>query len=453
MPGFGSEGVRAGSERRSQAGAPSAGWDLASLVQLFSNRQLRLGDVAGISYLAEQLIQNPDDVYLQDVLTRVVEEQAAAALLSGDPFHGNSPPLGVLPAFGPGRAPMLQLPSSDVLSENLMSPRNILIVGPTGQGKTTWSHLFFLSVIAAPPCLVVAFDRKRGELIDCESLARPGLPVLVLHWRELQIAMLQPVMGIEVPSFVNTMVQLLARESHLFASRRLMLDTLAPLYRKVRAHGTWPTLSEWFNVLDLLRVSAASRMGQYREAAMFALRQVLIELGEVVNYAASDMLDRLFARQGVVVIITEGLSSPMQALLASVFLNYAYLLRQPARELDELPPLYCLLDDALPLAYGSATSEAEGGISPLAEWCFMGRSRRMALVVSAQNFSLLSPALRTNSHVIICVGSYGRDAEELSRHMSLTREQAERLPFLTPGEAVARVAPWPAMYGRIPKVP
>lgn len=186
---------------------------------------------------------------------------------------------------------------------------------------------------------------------------------------------------------------------------------------------------------------------------MFAMRQVLIELGEVINFAASDMLDRLLALRGVVVIVTEGLSSPMQALLASVFLNYAYRVRQAAVDSTTLAPLYCVIDDALPLAYGSAAAEAEGGISPLAEFVFMGRSRRMAIVISAQNFSMLSPALRANCHVTLCLGSYGRDAEEVARHMSLTREQAERLPFLTPGEAVARVAPWPAMYGRIPEVP
>lgn len=438
---------------RPQREGDRAPLNLETLVRVLRTPELRMNDVAGVDVLAEQLIVSPDDPYLQDVLSHIVEDQSRAALLSGDPFFGNPPPLGVLPALAPGRVLILQIPVGEVLTTTLDPPRNILLAGPTGQGKSTWLRSLLLAAMAAPPTLVLAFDRKPGELIDCRTLAQPGVPLLVLHWRQLQIALLQPPAGIEPIAFGNALVHLIARESHLFASRRLMLETLERLYRRPRALGTWPTLSAWMNVLDQIRVSAASRLGQYREAALYAMKQILLELGEVIDYAASDMLDRLLAYRGVVVIITEGLSSPMQALLASLFLNYAYRVRQSATDITALAPLYCVLDDALPLAFGNATAEAEGGISPLAEWCFMGRSRRMALIISAQNFSLLSPAIRMNTHATVCFGSYGRDAEEIARHMSLTREQADRLPFLVAGEAVARVAPWQAMYGRVPQLP
>lgn len=148
----------------------------------------------------------------------------------------------------------------------------------------------------------------------------------------------------------------------------------------------------------------------------------------------------------------DGLSSPMQALLSSLILNYAYRSRQTVRDVSMLAPLYFIIDDGLPLAFGSASVEAEGGISVLSEFAFMARSRRMALVISSQVFGLLSPAIRANCPVTLCLGAYGRDADEVARHLNLTREQAQVLPFLRIGEAVARCAPLPAMLGSVPFV-
>src|SRR5262249_18408470 len=156
----------------------------------------------------------------------------------------------------------------------------ILLLGPTGAGKSTWLRLFLTAILAAMPCLAMGFDRKRGELIDSATLARPGLPVLVLHWRELKIAMLQPPPGLDPTVFANGIVHLLAREASLHASRRLLLETVAGLYRRPRPRGTYPTFAEWLSVVEMIRVSATSRLGNYREAALYMMRQVLIELGD-----------------------------------------------------------------------------------------------------------------------------------------------------------------------------
>jgi hypothetical protein len=78
----------------------------------------------------------------------------------------------------------------------------------------------------------------------------------------------------------------------------------------------------------------------------------------------------------------------------------------------------------------------------------------MGMVVSAQNFSLLHRALQHNTDGLMVFASYGRDAEELSRFMNLTREQAAMLPILRPGQAVALArSVWPlAVHGLVPRV-
>ncbi|OQY98218.1 MAG: hypothetical protein B6D36_17870 [Planctomycetes bacterium UTPLA1] len=86
---------------------------------------------------------------------------------------------------------------------------------------------------------------------------------------------------------------------------------------------------------------------------------------------------------------------------------------------------------------------------------FLLHSRKMGLCVAAQNFSLISPALRNNTDTVLCFGSYGRDAEEVGRHLSLTKEQAAMLPVIRPGEVIAIArSTWPlAVHGFVPEVP
>ena len=298
---------------------------------------------------------------------------------------------------------------------------------------------------------IVLFDRK-GDSVDCNYLAVGGFPILVLYWHELQTALLQPVHGMAINHFINVMVQLLATHLNLFASRRLMLETLQILFKRKRPRGMWPTLSEWIELIERIHVNAVSRVGQYREALLFSLKGILNEFGNVVNYAASDLFSLIFSRHGCFVIITDGLSVDAASLLSSLFINYAYESRG-LRHRDE--PLIFVLDDALPLVRGTTAGEAEGGINPLSTWAFMGRSRRIGFVVSAQNFALISPVFRMNADSLLCFASYGRDAEELGRHLNLTVEQQAALPLLRPGEvvAIARSVYPLAVYGRVPEVP
>ena len=255
-----------------------------------------------------------------------------------------------------------------------------------------------------------------------------------------------------IPAFIIVMVELLARHLNLFASRRLLLDTLTMLFERRRPPGTWPTLSEWVALIEHIRADSTSRLGQYREATLYGLKSILRGLGQVVNCTSSNMLDRMYGELQTFIIITDGLSADLASFLASLMMFWAYESREWVSDAVR-PPLIFVLDDALPMVLGTGL-DVEGGLNPLSTWAFMGRGRGMGMVVSAQNFSLIHPALRNNTDTIMAFASYGRDAEELSRFMNLTREQAAMLPILRPGQAVALArSAWPlAVHGLVPRV-
>ena len=300
---------------------------------------------------------------------------------------------------------------------------------------------------------IITFCRKGGEVVDCWHLAAMGLSILILNWSELRIAALQPV-GPNPIFFYTGMVEMLASMMHLFASRRLMSETLDLLQKRKRPPNTWPRLSEWIEMIASIQVSAASRYGQYKEAALYALKKLYFELGPAIDYASSNFFEQIFAYKGCVVITTTGLSVESESVLASLFINYAYRSREGV-DPDTLEPLIFILDDALPLVRGNHPSETEGGINPFSTWMFMGRSRKIGFVISAQNFSLISPALKGNVDTVLCFSSYGSDSRELEQYLNLTPEQAAVLPTIRPGEVIAiarSVHPLP-VYGLVPELP
>ena len=289
--------------------------------------------------------------------------------------------------------------------------------------------------------------------MDCELLANHRHAPLVLMAPELSIALFQPPAGVASSTFCSGIVQLLATHLNLFASRRLMSETLDLVLRRKRQPGTWPLLSAWIDVIEQIHVHAASRLGQYREAALYAIKSIYTELGSALDCARSSMLDILLAQSGCFIVVTDGLSAEAASLLASLIINYAF--QQRARvDPRRLTPLIFILDDALPLIRAGSAGESEGGINPIATWAFMGRSRRIGLICAAQNYSEVAQALRNNADTVLCFGSYGKDARELARDLDLTREQASMLPVIRPGEVIAMArSVWPlACRGRVPEV-
>jgi hypothetical protein len=126
--------------------------DVARIWAEFREPLLRWGDVPGGSVLAEQRMLSPQDPYLQDLHAHVARDQAMKAMMSGDPFYGNSPPAGTLPPLAPGRIPIAALSTGEVLSIAVSDVmKNLLIVGPTGGGKTNFIRILIAAVLEAQP--------------------------------------------------------------------------------------------------------------------------------------------------------------------------------------------------------------------------------------------------------------------------------------------------------------
>ena len=116
----------------------------------FNDPMMRYGDVPGSALLMEQRILHPHDPHLAELHANIEQEQLSKAVLSGDPFWPNFPPQGALPAFTPGRIPIAALPTGDVLSIPILdATKNILIVGPTGGGKSYFLRIFIASFMEA----------------------------------------------------------------------------------------------------------------------------------------------------------------------------------------------------------------------------------------------------------------------------------------------------------------
>ena len=111
----------------------------------------RFGDVPGGFLLAEQLSTQgrQPDPHLEELFMLVVRDQHAKALITTDPLYGNAPPAGALPPCR-GRIPLVGLCTGAVLSICLPDlTKNLLVVGPTGGGKTNFLRSLIVSMLEA----------------------------------------------------------------------------------------------------------------------------------------------------------------------------------------------------------------------------------------------------------------------------------------------------------------
>lgn len=111
---------------------------------------LRWPDVPGGELLAAPLMVEPNDPVLQELFGLTAREQMAKAMISGDPYHGNYPQVGIIPQLAAGRIPLLTMPTGDVLSTDIPGlTKNVLVVGPTGGGKTNWLRVLIAALLEA----------------------------------------------------------------------------------------------------------------------------------------------------------------------------------------------------------------------------------------------------------------------------------------------------------------
>ena len=387
------------------------------------------------------------------LLRREIRVRFLVHRANSNPFFENAPSRGELPELKQGRVPLLTMETGGVLSVEVGlngTAKNIITAGPTGSGKTNWLKALLLA--AAGQAIIVVFDRK-GDLAPVVEYEQPG-DVVLLEASDLKLAMFQPPPGMAVVDFISIMTEMLARNLSLIASRRLISDTLMYLFTKKGKGGEQHKvcLSEVVEHLERMKVHAMSRLGQYREAVLYALKDLHRRSSGILDYSESNFLEQVFSQRRTLIIDCGNIAVDHLSIIVSLFYMYIYESRRIAG--TNSPSVMIVVDDALPLVTGSSAAESEGGINPISTWSFMGRSFNIGLVISGQNFSIISPALRNNTDTVMCFGGSGEDVQAIARHMNLTPEQAACIPRLQPGEVIAFArSVWPyAVKGYIPKV-
>lgn len=299
------------------------------------------------------------------------------------------------------------------------------------------------------------FDRKPAEIVDCRTLCAAGLPLWILHWSQLKIALFQPPSGTSITAFVIAIINLISAGTHysLQASRRLAVDLLLSLMRRPRPRGTWPTLSELIKTLVAFKARPGSKEGFYRESLLYALKALHYELGDCINYARSDMVDRMLETSGVFVIDTHDLSPPAASFVAAYIMYLAVQYRRrPGADPDHYT--FFMFDDATDLVRGSVATETESGTNPITDVALMGRSLKIGVFVLAHDFSQLSPALLSAARTCVLFRTSGRSAIAAARHLQLSPDQARMIPSLPVGHAIVTCPDQPTpVLGVQPEVP
>ncbi len=400
--------------------------------------------------LVKLLRFSPDPQYAA-MLRREIHMRKLAAQVLPDPFLENLPSCKKLPQLQRGRIPLVKLQTGGTLSLEVGlrgTAKNLLAIGPTGSGKTNF--LKVLLTAASGQAIIVVFDRK-GDLADIAAFQQDG-DVVVCDAKELQLALFQPVPGMGIDDFISLMTEVLARNLNLIASRRLISDCLTIMFQRRGEGQSKVALSQLIDVVEKIRANSLSRLGQYREAVLYALKDLLRRSSRILDYTESNLLEEVFSECRTFIINCGNIPLDHLSLIVSLFYMFVFETRRISRVGH--PPVLIVVDDALPLVTGSTAGETEGGTNPISTWSFMGRSFNIGLVVGAQNFSLISPALRNNTDTLICFGSSGEDAQAVVRHMNLNTEQADALTRLQIGEAVVLArSEWPlAVRGWVPEV-
>jgi len=235
----------------------------------------------------------------------------------------------------------------------------------------------------------------------------------------------------ETVAFITLLVEIITGSLSLEASKRLLTEVLYVLYQDSPEEIC---LSKVVEALIEVRAHPLSRAGQYREALLFSLGDVLRRTGDSLNYVESNFLPEVFSEPKTFVISCGGFGPSILSLVISVFFFYIYETRRQRGQTH--PPVYMVMDDAMNLIFGSSLGESQHEARPILDWVRQTRFLGIHSFFGGQNYAESSPIIRNNCPTLICLGGTGQDAIEMARHMNLDSDQAAVIPQLTRGEGI-----------------
>ena len=387
-------------------------------IALRRNRELRVEDDPELLNLLLLCSRSEEPAYHLR-LEKLLRHKWLQAKRNRDPLFINLPPAGELSAFRPGRGLIALLPNNQVLSLPVGkhgTSRNIVFCRPTGGGKT--NSILALNLSLSGHAIVVIFDRK-GDLGCLSQFRQPGPVVVLRAERDVKLSLSEGLGLLSKEHHIAQLVALITFHLKLHASSRLLTNILHEI---LGANGnrrlSFSMILEKLRGIDAARTS---KLGGYRDSLEFALSDLIQRSGTVLDYESSRFAESLLSGPGTFVIQTGGMPLDHCSLMASLIYRLVFERRRRTGLIT--PPALIEIDDALPFVTGSKSGESDGRSSPVAHWSTMGRSLGIGLVLSAQNFSLISPTIRNNGRPDSCAG---RTFAPTSRSQAFLEAQSVR---------------------------
>ena len=299
---------------------------MRELWELAHTPELRLADEPGVIALIEQLRVSPRDGHLRELFGRVMNDKAMEAMMSGDPFRGNySPkgslmlPRGILTGIMPTGSPVVVPFGADA--------GHLGIHAATRKGKSSLLRVMIPQAVVRGACVVV-MTHKPGEFSGLLTLLGLRGCSRLFYWDELMLALTDPPAGLRKDIWAVDLVDLIARNYSLFASRRLLLGSLMNLYEKNSLE--WLNLERWCKYLRGFETGKGLREEGYKESAWWTLQTLLVATAGkdgIFAYSRSNFLERLFSQPGLTVIEGQSLPPEHFSFLATYMVRWLYLRR------------------------------------------------------------------------------------------------------------------------------
>ncbi|MCI0330716.1 MAG: hypothetical protein L0196_07165 [candidate division Zixibacteria bacterium] len=307
----------------------------------------------------------------------------------------------------------------------------VLVVGGTGSGKSNLVKNCVSQLADYPDktCFWI-FD----FLQEYRELATGHQNILVLPLSALRINPLRPPAGVETSEWAQVFTEIYSHSFHVLTGSKSFIHTsLHDLYAMYADEGkeAFPSLADF---LQYLRAQKLTRtVWSYAPLNILRIDSICKSLVGKIDVSRG-FEDELPGRNVVFEFDSAG-ESELQNFLCEYLMTRAFYSRRNTTSIAK--NLVLIIDEGHRIFDRSKEHTAAGLplIDTLVTQC---RHAKISMLCSVQEISKTTNSLVANSHLkfVLQEGS-GRDEDEVSKALQLTKEQKDCLPQLRVGEAIA----------------
>jgi hypothetical protein len=313
--------------------------------------------------------------------------------------------------------------------------QHILILARSGGGKTTLILAITIPLMERGK-KVLYFDQKR----DFIHLARRGVWVFRVGKGDLKWNPLEPPERLSPRTWAG-IISYVFSQSYGFiggmATENYLLISLINLYEMFEAQGAYPCPLDLAEYLRARPVPRMSPIYQSYERLMNRLAAINEAIGDTVNCSSGFKLSQLLGNN--VVLDLAGMKPDMQAFLTEALLTAMLMQRIASGERHGLENI--LVFDEAKRLLPRYRETYQQGISNMSILISQVREFGAGIIAAEMEPELLANSLSSNTYTRVCMSlSNGKDIQDASLSLGLSREQQQVIYQLNPGEAIVRLA-------------